>query len=355
MTSIKGKTIKGKAVRLEKSTPEQLSLFQTFLGEGYKYSNTIELYDAIPKYFSSTQKMKRLREEKGSLPFLKRSFEVKNKQSGQAHTYHLTLKPARLEDEQGNVKDYYPTEREELVEEALRKMASDSLNGVYLNTRAGVQFTFYQLRKELAAQGHAMTIVAIKEALQICNHSHLEVREEEVDLLSAPIFPVMMMSNRREWLENPKDARCYVQFNPLVTQCINQLTYRQFNYLTHMKHKRPLTRWLHKRLAHNYTQANIVSPYHILATTIIRNSAWVSASRFRDNIKTIDGAMDELKEKQVIYDYEKEIRYNTDSKTMADVKYILSPSFDFVGEMKTANKRKQLNAEQASKIKLVAK
>ncbi len=48
---VRGKDIKGAVVVLSKTQPQQLSLFQTFLPDDERYSNTIDLYDAIPKYF----------------------------------------------------------------------------------------------------------------------------------------------------------------------------------------------------------------------------------------------------------------------------------------------------------------
>jgi hypothetical protein len=50
---VKGKDINGQVVTLERTQPRQLSLFQTFLSDEERYSNTIELYDAVPKYFSN--------------------------------------------------------------------------------------------------------------------------------------------------------------------------------------------------------------------------------------------------------------------------------------------------------------
>jgi hypothetical protein len=41
---VEGKDIRGKVVTLRRSSPEQMSLFQTFLPDEDKYSNTIELY-----------------------------------------------------------------------------------------------------------------------------------------------------------------------------------------------------------------------------------------------------------------------------------------------------------------------
>jgi len=45
----------GKVITLAKSKPTQLALFQTFFpADTEDYSNTIELYDAIPKYFGQS-------------------------------------------------------------------------------------------------------------------------------------------------------------------------------------------------------------------------------------------------------------------------------------------------------------
>ena len=57
----------GKVISMTVTMPDQLSLFRTFLPaeDADSYSNTIELYDAMPKYFSSK---KRMAEERGSVP-----------------------------------------------------------------------------------------------------------------------------------------------------------------------------------------------------------------------------------------------------------------------------------------------
>jgi hypothetical protein len=129
----------GKVITLTKSQPAQLSLFGDFLPHGARdsYSNTIELYDAIPKYFSNKQRMAELRQDGTFLKSLKRSFRHRD------NYYELIIKPARLIDKSGNEKEYYPSYQEELVEEALKKIAADRLNGVFLNDTAGVQFTLY--------------------------------------------------------------------------------------------------------------------------------------------------------------------------------------------------------------------
>ena len=91
-------------------------------------------------------------------------------------------------------------------------------------------------------------------------------------IIQSPIFPVLLVASKDDWLKNPKKARCYVQFNPLVTASIDRLTYRQFDYLTYMSYKHRLAWWPQKRLAHNYIQAGLMAPYTIRMGTILRDS-----------------------------------------------------------------------------------
>ena len=71
---VKGKDVNGNIVTLERTHPRQLALFQTFVSDEDCYSNTIELYDAVPKYFSNPKLMASLRKDEKFLLALKREF-----------------------------------------------------------------------------------------------------------------------------------------------------------------------------------------------------------------------------------------------------------------------------------------
>jgi hypothetical protein len=66
----------GKVISMTVTMPDQLSLFRTFLPaeDADSYSNTIELYDAMPKYFSSKKRMAEERQGGIFLKSLKRRF-----------------------------------------------------------------------------------------------------------------------------------------------------------------------------------------------------------------------------------------------------------------------------------------
>ena len=75
--------------------------------------------------------------------------------------------PARILDRNGIEREYYPSQREELLEDALRKFVSQG-HGLFLDDAAGVTFTLYQLQKELQCMGHGYKIADIKDALFVC-------------------------------------------------------------------------------------------------------------------------------------------------------------------------------------------
>jgi len=68
----------------------------------------------------------------------------------------VTISPARVDDRGGSQRDYYRSTNEELVEEALRKLAIDQYVGFFDKPtfRSGVAFTIYQVREELKKHGH---------------------------------------------------------------------------------------------------------------------------------------------------------------------------------------------------------
>ena len=89
-----------------------------------------------------------------------------------------------------------------------------------------------------------MNLPDLLEALKICNLASLSVQKADgTAIIQSPIFPFLLVASKDDWLKNPKKARCYVQFNPLVTASIDRLTYRQFDYLTYMSYKHRLARW----------------------------------------------------------------------------------------------------------------
>lgn len=110
----------------KQSRPEHLGFFELLLPEEKPYSNTIELYDFIPKYHWG-----RVQRINGQfLKSLVRRFQCRGQ------NYKVKIQPARIIDKDSTEKEYYPSQREELVEDALRKFVCEG-QGIFLN-RSGV-------------------------------------------------------------------------------------------------------------------------------------------------------------------------------------------------------------------------
>ena len=110
--------------------PVELSLFELLEPQEQQCSNTIELYDAIPKYhWGNVQRI-----DRQFLPSMERVFEHRGRR------YRVKIRPARVDGKDGIEMDYYPSLREEIVEDALRKLACEG-QGIFLDDQAGVTFS----------------------------------------------------------------------------------------------------------------------------------------------------------------------------------------------------------------------
>lgn len=313
-----------------KSRPEQLSLFELLSPKENKYSNTIELYDFMPKYHWG--KVQRINGR--FLESLEREFECRGE------TYKIKIHPARIVGKDGKEKECYPSKREELVEDALRKFVCEG-QGLFLDDQVGVTFTLYQLQKELKERGHSYSIDQLKEALFICAQTKLIVSNENYGLvLVSSIFETIGLQTREEWVEQGKQSQAFVRFNPLVTKNIKSSNFRLVNYDKSMSYKSVIARQLHKRMSHHYTQASITTTYHILLSTMIRDFGLTQYSQLRDNLRDVESSLKELIEKNVILNYkiEKVIDQKRNNKLL-DAKIIMTPTPQFGNEVMFANKK----------------
>jgi hypothetical protein len=319
----------------------QLDLFQNFLcnseAEREQLSNTIDLWDSVPRYSVSRQAMIKMRTADGFLGLLEIKFSYKGA------SLKAVIQPARIREEGGATLDYYPSANEELVEDALRKIAAEEQQGFFdkANCRSGVVFSLYMLREELKKRGHARSYQEIIKSLQILSGSLIEIRADEgVDMEAftrTNYLPSLAAVSRRKLKDNP-DAKWVAQFHPLVTQSVDALTYRQFNYHRMMAHNTQLARWLHKQLSLKFTFASIANTFDILYSTVKRDSALINYKRERDGIDALDKAFDELREQSVLTRVEKKETLGARGK-IEDVKYTLYPTMEFIREVKAANRR----------------
>ncbi len=324
------------AKRLEdykQSEPLQLSLFRLLdlkPAEQPRYSNTIELYDFMPKYHWG--KVERIGGE--FLRVLKREFECRGTR------YKIEVAPAVITDRDGKERYYYPSKREEIVEDALRRFATTE-RGVFLDDRAGVTFTLYQLQQELKKNGHSYSVKELKDALYICAKTTLTVTTENGNaVLISNMFETLGLQTRDDWKGTGTKQKAFVRFNSLVSESIKSGLFRQLDYEKAMGYSSVIARQLHKRMSHHFTQASLTTRYEIKLSTIIRDFGLAEYARPSLNLAHVLKALDEMKEKSILLSYEVQKSLDHENRNkLLDAKFILLPHPFFSGEARKINDR----------------
>lgn len=316
----------------KKSKPEQLEFFELLNPSEKDYSHTIELYDFIPKYVWG--RVERISEK--FLEPIEREFVCRGQ------SYFVRLAPARIKDSDGVSRDYFPGKREELVEDALRKIATAG-QGIFLDDEAGVTFTLYQLQQELKRTGHSYSITQIKEALMVCVGTNIQLTDMTGnDVLVSSIFDTIGLQTREDWEGQGEKTKAFVRFNAMVTMSIRRRTFRQLNYEISMSYQNVISRQLHKRISHHFTQASFAKPFTILLTTVIRDFGLTAYSKISHNLRDVETSLKEMVQNRVLHNYELEKIFDEKRKNkIADVKLVLYPHPNFVGEVIRANKKQK--------------
>lgn len=324
---------------------QQMSLFRKFLcnneSDRENLSNAIDLWDSVPRYAVSRQAQDKARKASIGAINLRKYTTTLRYMGG---TYECSIAPARVTDLNGEEKDFYPSANEELVEDALRKLAVDQYAGFFdkPNAISGVVFSLYALREELAKRGHARSYQEARLAIDILSGSIIEIkgrndRGEEIYVKSSYLPSVVAVSKNR--LEDDPKAKWVVHFHPLITASLSKITYRQFNYDRMMRVTSHLGRWLHKYLDLKWTGADLLRPFEIRYSTVKEASRLLDAyARERAAIAALEAAIKEFVSLEVIYKYERKDILGPRKKIL-DVAFMIWPSLEYVGEVKAANKR----------------
>jgi hypothetical protein len=311
--------------------PKQLDFFHTILStfdDKNTFSNTIDVWDAAPKYYLFPY-----RSTNNPVPAaLERTFEHRKRR------FTLRVSAATDVDRTQPEKFFSPGPREELIEDALRKIALDS------GTAFGASFTIRQLRSHLKELGHTFSHAQIVEALAIMHRCRVELRnEDDTVMASAPILPAVGARSRAHYLKDPT-AKYTASFHPLVSEGIKRLAYRQYDYLWMSSFSTPLSRHLFKRLSHIFIQAGLTQDYDIRFSALARDTALLENKNRRQARNKLAAAFDELRERQVLRDWQviktfTERCASTGRPAVTDVLYKLSPASPFIRQALDTNLR----------------
>ncbi|SFL25758.1 hypothetical protein SAMN05216302_10492 [Nitrosomonas aestuarii] len=310
----------------------QLDLFSQFVTNNKKgVSNTVEIWESIPKYFLTPAQVTKLRTKAGHADPYKFEYMY------EGVSCLVKIQPALIEQPNETYKAFFPGVTEELVEEALKKFLTIQNHGIHDPDKAEtwVRFSLSMLHRELKSIGRTRSRDEIKHAIQVMNKCHISLFRNNKEIWSGSLLQDLVTVGREEYIENT-DSLHVCRLPLFISHAINQLGYRQFNYNRLMSCNEQLTRWIYKKLINRYRQANILNNYHFLYTDL-KSSGLLQRETERKNRQKVLSALNELVEKNIVAKYETDQRKT--GRTITNVKYTIYPSQEFISEQKAANKR----------------
>jgi len=318
----------------------QLDLFGSFISNDEStVSNTVEIWESIPKYFLTPAQAEKLRTSTGHADPYKWPYRYKNQD------YTVKIQPALIEQKDGSYKAFFPSVSEELIEEALKKIFTMQLYGYHdvQNVESWVRFTLRMIYRELKSRKRSRSIEQIKHSIEVMSSCIITLYHGEKEVWRGSIIQDLVTVGRDDYIADT-DAHHMGRLPLFVSKSINELEYRQFNYDRLMTCDEQLARWIYKRLINRYTNASIIQDYHFMYSDLT-NSGLLRQGRDTDNRKKVVSALKELIDKQVLRSFNMDVRKS--GKTIVDVKYNVLASSEFQREQKAANKRASLNSQAA--------
>jgi hypothetical protein len=271
--------------------------------------NLVEIYDAIPRFFDMktvTCPDEMIRSATGCVR------KINYKVAVTAATIQTQVKVpnqsgAKLKMTK-NV-SLFPGVREEFVEKAIRKIST------YSSTISGkhcvVNFTLYELKKELAMFGHDFKYSEIREALHILTHSRIQIITVDEDgssidmtsgyLNNLDIRSSSKLSKYYDPKANPDQARCEVELHPLISLKISQGRFRMYQYGIDMSLSSVFSRHLLRHLSLVWTNASEEKALQLSLMDFVRNVlAREPATRIHNDFRKLNEAVQELTDSGIL-------------------------------------------------------
>jgi hypothetical protein len=353
----------------DKPAEEQMLLFAPFFSE--RHNRVFDLYDLLPR-FVLTWKREVTDKSKNAITF-------PNVRIIGDQRITVTIIPAVVVDNSQRIpsgihegaphrvptKLIVPGPREEIVEFALRRMAAVQHADMKVRTgkeadQVTLTFRLSQLREQLAEDGHHFKSTEIAEAMEVLALSKIQLSGDvPKDVAEGYQWKATQAYSMLEDLRviEPKEGdhtpdgattSYFVSFHPLAAAAILQGRFFDHNHRRTMQLRKPLARWLIKRINLRYRQAqkSTREGYKISLTRILAESGMMPEKRLRASIERIREALKELSCTGWLsrfHAFDETITFAPPSKTggqkaIKEIVWTLYPSSEFCQEVIEGNK-----------------
>lgn len=311
----------------------QIDLFRNVMSPDNRpedMSNLIQFWDFVPKFFMTRAEQEKLRGKNGQLGIIDRAFEFQGEQ------YTVEITPAQLKEGDQTVQ-YYPSAKEEIIEDVLRKIFLIQANSAYDpdNKQTWVKFSLNMIKKELKEIGKGSDLPRIKESIEILKRTYISIKKGKKEIYSGTLLSASL-SSRDDYLVDGS-ALSAIRFADPVSIGIFSTSFRQFNYKKMMSLSKQLSRWLFKQLSYKYINADYDNVYTISFSQIESMSGLLNHKNKRDRLKAVRNTLDELVTNKIIISYKENVIMK--SVKIDDVIFRLQTSRSFIGDMKAHNLR----------------
>ncbi|HYF89511.1 plasmid replication protein [Azospirillum sp.] len=367
----------GKGDLKQMALPLQFALFEIDEPDDAKRTtHFVGLYDVAPKWVFFASDVARSNGRKRSvgagevadsdagkprfLRQVKREFVFNDK------TYSLKILPARIERrvKDGGTEvieeiDTFPGEKEQVVEEVIRRLAAEKAR-LSTGEKDSIvfKFTLYEVLQELRRVKHTLSLPELKEALLVLRRSTIVIAEKggKNALLDSSVFPQLWMRNHDVNAggspdENGRaDVETAVQFNWMVENTIRSVEQQRISYEWLMRIENPFSRWLFKRVAFTLLQRHHQdrSSIEITAREIMRDSGMTEWARWSNMLRWISDIVDVLKKVGALAEVEREVVKV--GKRHDDIIFRLRPSDLFLHQIAEAHRVSAWNRREIARV-----
>lgn len=334
-------------------TENQLKLFQNVIDR--TFSNAVELYDSMPKYVFGRGAVFRDTELPVEKHIIERRFTHPVKANGRTtvQEFYLRLSPAtiiRYKDGKPERFFVYPSYREMLVEDAIRKIAVDG-GGMRKDGGVGARFTVRHIRKILSEAGHQMKHDAVVEAIGVLNKCHLEYGYIEIDGKTrvsgrSSFFPEIYIKTSSDV---GSDVQSVVLFHDLVNRSIRNKAYRNYDFDTCIACSSGVSNYLHKRLSQRFVQASPENAYRFKFSEFDRTCGLTETQPNKVRLRMVQDALDELIKLNSVASYEEEAVLDAkDRRKRTDTIFTVRVTDKFVDDAIKVNSLSRLLRDESS-------